>query len=109
MALVSFQFFNKSNCAKTWFVKEQDITKDGWPVAQPKFNNRPDASTMTPWPSGENEAVHLRLDSLHLHTGHALQSCHVDLIVKVANVANNGIVLHFLHVLQGDDVEIACC
>ena len=30
-----------------------DITNDGWPVAQPRFNRRPEASTITPWPSGK--------------------------------------------------------
>merc|ERR1719506_2894958 len=33
--------------------EEQDITNDGWPVAQPRFSRRPDASTITPWPSGK--------------------------------------------------------
>lgn len=37
----------------TWLVKEQDITKDGWPVAQPRLSRRPSASTITPWPSGK--------------------------------------------------------
>ena len=29
--LVTFQFLNKSKCASTWFKKERDISKDGWP------------------------------------------------------------------------------
>lgn len=29
-------------------MKEFDITKDGWPVAHPKFNNLPSAKTMIP-------------------------------------------------------------
>jgi hypothetical protein len=33
-------------------VKELDITKEGWPVAQPKFNNLPSAKIKIPWPSG---------------------------------------------------------
>merc|ERR1719401_20100 len=31
------------------------MTKDGWPVAQPKFSKRPDASTITPCPSGKTK------------------------------------------------------
>ena len=37
----------------TWSVKEQDMTKDGWPVAQPKFINLPSAKMMSPCPSGK--------------------------------------------------------
>jgi len=33
-------------------VKEFDITKLGWPVAHPKFNNLPSAKIKTPCPSG---------------------------------------------------------
>jgi len=51
-ALVTFQLLSRSSCASTWLVKEQDITKEGCPVAHPKFSSRPDARTMTPWPSG---------------------------------------------------------
>merc|ERR1712232_1195213 len=50
--VVSFQFLRRSSCASTWFVKEQDMTKDGCPVAHPRLHKRPEASTMTPWPSG---------------------------------------------------------
>merc|ERR1719150_736995 len=131
MALVSFQFFKRSSWASTWLVKEQDITKEGWPVAQPKFSSRPDASTITPCPSGktkrstcglmfstlmpskssrckhdhsvpiwEDEAIHLRLDVFHLDALKLFQASHVNLIVKVTNVANNGVVFHLFHVLQ---------
>jgi len=55
----------------------------------------------------EDEAVHLRLDVLHHDSLEALNSCHVNLIVEVTDVANNGIVLHLLHVCKSDDVEIA--
>merc|ERR1712050_610609 len=54
----------------------------------------------------EDPAVHLCLDVLHFDTFHRLQASHVDLIVKVPDVANDGIVLHLLHVRQCNDVEI---
>merc|ERR1719436_849849 len=60
-------------------------------------------------PIREDEAVDLRFNVLYLDSGEALESSHVDLIVKVPDVANDGIVLHVLHVGQGDDVEVACC
>ena len=33
----STNFHNKSSCACTWTVKVHDISKDRWPVSQPKF------------------------------------------------------------------------
>ena len=53
----------------------------------------------------EHESVHLRLDVLDLDALHTLDSSHVDLVVKVTNVADDGIVLHLLHVLEGGDAE----
>merc|ERR1712187_859397 len=54
----------------------------------------------------EDEAVHLRLDVLHLHALHLLKARHVNLIVEVADVPDDCVVLHLLHVLQGDDVKV---
>merc|ERR1712113_1319696 len=62
-----------------------------------------DNDTMT---IGEHKTIHLRLDVLDLDAWEAFQAGHVNLVVKVANVANDGIVLHVLHVLQSDDVKI---
>lgn len=36
------------------------------------------------------------------------EPCHVDLIVEVSDVADNGIVLHLGHALSHDDVLVAC-
>jgi len=54
----------------------------------------------------EDPSVSLGLDGDALHAGVVLQPKHVDLIVKVTNVANNGIVLHFPHVVNHDDVLV---
>jgi len=54
---------------------------------------------------GEDEAVDLGLDVLALGGLH--EGSDLDLIVKVANVAQDGVVLHHLHVLEGDDVEVS--
>mmetsp|Transcript_1839 Transcript_1839/g.5400 ORF Transcript_1839/g.5400 Transcript_1839/m.5400 type:complete len:419 (-) Transcript_1839:34-1290(-) len=37
------------------------MTKDGWPVAQPRLRRRPSARTMTPWPSGKVYLSHCGL------------------------------------------------
>merc|ERR1719502_1914282 len=63
-----------------------------------------DDHTVTIW---EDEAIDLGLDVLDPDALEALKSSHVDLVVEVANVADNGVVLHLLHVLESDDVEVA--
>jgi len=37
----------------TWLVKEADMTKEGCPVAQPRFTSRPSARRMIFLPSGK--------------------------------------------------------
>merc|ERR1719352_1242399 len=54
----------------------------------------------------EYKTINLGLDVLHLNARETLELGHLNLIVEVTNVTNNGIVLHFLHVLQGDNLEI---
>ena len=55
----------------------------------------------------EDKAVHLRLDVLNLDAREILQVIHGNLVVKVTDVAHNGVVLHLLHVIQSDDLEVA--
>ena len=55
----------------------------------------------------EDEPVTLRLDVLPLDALPLHEPSHVNLIVKVTNVANNGIVLHLGHVGGHDDVLVA--
>merc|ERR1712238_637839 len=59
-------------------------------------------------PVWEDEAVDLRLDVIDLHAGQVLEARHVNLVVEMPDVSDNCVVLHFLHVLQGDNVEVAC-
>ena len=40
---------------RVWLVKEQDMTNEGCPVAQPRLSRRPLARTMIPWPSGNSK------------------------------------------------------
>jgi hypothetical protein len=55
----------------------------------------------------ENPTICLRLDGDALHTRIVLKACHVNLIVKVTNVADNGIVFHLPHVTNHDDVLVS--
>ena len=57
----------------------------------------------------EDETVTLGLDVLALDALPGDEASHVDLIVKVTNVADDGIVLHLGHVLGHDDVLVASC
>jgi len=54
-------------------------------------------------PSGDHV-----LDDLFLHARDLREAEHVDLVVEVADVADDGVVLHFLHVARHDDVLVAC-
>ena len=56
---------------------------------------------------GKSVLVNLRLDVQLLDAGRAVQPVHLDLVVEMADVADDGLVLHLLHVLQGDDFAIA--
>ena len=55
-------------------------------------------------PSGKDDVVDLRLDFFPLVF---FERGDVDLVVEVADVADDGLVLHRLHVVVGDDVVVA--
>lgn len=55
----------------------------------------------------EDEAVTLRLDVLPLDALPLHETSHVDLVVKMTNVAHNGVVLHLGHGCGHDDVLVA--
>src|ERR1017187_4793703 len=57
--------------------------------------------------AGEDELIHLRLDVLFANLGIRLQPAHHDLAVEVADVAQDGLVLHHGHVLTADHVHAA--
>ncbi len=57
--------------------------------------------------SREGVLIHLRLDVEALHVRAGVELIHLDLVVEVANVADDGLVLHLLHVLKADDVLVA--
>jgi len=53
----------------------------------------------------ESEAVDLGLDVLKRGAG-LLEAHHVDLVVEMADVADDGVVLHLLHVVEHDDILV---
>ena len=61
-------------------------------------------NTVTIW---EEEAINLILDWLDDHAWVVLNSSHVDLVVEVTNVADDGIVLHLGHIGGHDDAEVS--
>ena len=99
-------FFQRSSCASVWLAKLLLITKLGWPVAQPRFTSRPSASMKMLLPSGN---VYMSTCGLMLVASAlgGVEAVHLDLVVEVADVADDGLVLHLLHVLERDDVAVA--
>ncbi|KAJ0810504.1 hypothetical protein HanPI659440_Chr01g0027711 [Helianthus annuus] len=55
---------------------------------------------------GEDPPVGLGFDGDSLNTGVSFKSKHVDFIVEVTDVADDGVVLHLLHVRNHDDVFV---
>eukprot|EP00976_Prorocentrum_cordatum_P091091 1188382-Prorocentrum_minimum.AAC.4 len=55
---------------------------------------------------GELPAVDLGLDVDALDAGVRLEASHVDLVIEVTDVANNGVVLHLGHHVNHDDVLV---
>src|ERR1700678_2775144 len=58
-------------------------------------------------PGGEGVFIDLRFDVQLLDTGPRVQALDLDFVIEMANVADDGLVLHFLDVLQRDDVAVA--
>ena len=56
---------------------------------------------------GQFEFVNLGFDLDLFHTRVGFEISHLNLVVKVANVAHDRVVLHGLHVLEGDDVFVS--
>ncbi|MCY1306442.1 hypothetical protein D9M70_563050 [compost metagenome] len=59
---------NSSIWAIVWLANDDDITNDGWPVAQPRFTRRPWASRMMRLPSGKMTWSTCGLISSHLQS-----------------------------------------
>ena len=60
-------------------------------------------NTMSVW---ENPSVDLWLDVLSLDTWPVLETFHIDFVIEMSDISNNGVVLHLGHVLGHDDLEV---
>ena len=56
---------------------------------------------------GKPPLVVLRLDVDVLHARHLFEASHVDFIVEVSDIADDGLVFHFRHLVGRNDVFIA--
>ena len=98
---------NSSIWAIVWFVKEFDITKRRVAgrvaeVQQAALGEHDDRVAVL-----EAPLVDLRLDLDALDAVELGQAGHVDLVVEVADVADDRLVLHPLHLRSRDDVLVA--
>ena len=59
-------------------------------------------------PIREIITIHLRLDIHTFNTRIMFQSIYLDLIIKVTDIANDSLILHFLHVVNTDNIDISC-
>jgi hypothetical protein len=91
----------------TWFENDADITKLGWPGGAAEVHQAPFGEHHHAVAVGEAELVVLRLDVDPLDALDLLQPGHVDLVVEVADVADDRLVLHPRHVVGGDEVQVA--
>ena len=73
-------------------------------MALPRFTSRPSDSKMMRLPSGNSISSTCGLMLSHFRFFSARD---LDLVVEVADVADDGAVLHRAHVLDGDDVLVA--
>ena len=62
---------------------------------------------MIEWPSSKTNSSTCGLMLIRRIFGVALQAGHLDLVVEVTDVAQDRLVLHRLHVLEGDDALVA--
>merc|ERR1719420_533220 len=91
-------------------VRERAGHDEGWgacgapKVQKPATRKDNDAMSVR-----ELEAVDLGLDVLNFDALKSLKAGHVYLVVKVTDVAHDGVVLHLLHVIHCDDVKVASC
>jgi len=81
---------------------EARVTGGAAEVQQAAFGEHEDAVAV-----GENPFVVLRLDFVTLDARNLLEAGHVDFVVEVADVTDDGAVLHLAHLGGADDAGVA--
>ena len=56
---------------------------------------------------GQGVLIDLGFDFDFFHTFESVQGFDLDLVIKVTNVTNNGLIFHRRQVINGDDVFVA--
>ena len=77
------------------------------PRSAPEIHQPPLGQDQNAVPVRENPLVILRPDRHALDACKLLEAGHIDLVVEVADVADDGLALHARHVTRGDDVLVA--
>ena len=80
---------------------EGSVTRGAAQVHQAAFGQQIEAVAIR-----EGVLIHLRLDVGAHNAGVGLQAGHLNLVIEVADVADDSLVLNFLHVLQGNDIAV---
>ena len=112
MCIESKRFFDapeneRESVCVIYLVGERAAHHKGWmsgctsQVEQTPFSQDNDA--MAVW---EHKAVDLRLDVDLFDLRVVFDSGHIDLVVKVSDVADDGVVLHLFHVVCHDDILV---
>ncbi len=81
---------------------EARVTGSAAEVQQAAFGEHEDAVAV-----GENPFVVLRLDFVTLDARNLLETGHVNFVVEVADVTDDGTVLHLFHLCGADDAGVA--
>src|SRR5439155_2385360 len=71
-------------------------------VYQAAFSQQVDAMTVR-----EGVFVHLRLDAELGNAIRLVEAAHLNLVVEMADVADDGLIFHLRHVIERDDVAVA--
>mmetsp|Transcript_9352 Transcript_9352/g.21252 ORF Transcript_9352/g.21252 Transcript_9352/m.21252 type:complete len:499 (+) Transcript_9352:944-2440(+) len=80
---------------------ERRVSRGAAKVEQTSLGEHDDAVSV-----GEHEAVALRLDCDALDARVRLEASHVNLVIEVADVSDDGVVLHLLHGVHHDNVLV---
>ncbi len=99
------EYFHSSIWASTWLEKELDMTNEGCPVAQPRFTSRPSASKIISW-----SLLSLYKSTwglISLFSALLVEPGYTNFIIEVADVTDDGLVLHIHEVLFADNVLVS--
>lgn len=106
LILVSVAVLPKSNLSKSLVGEgvahdEAGVTSSTTEVEESSFSKNNDTVSVR-----ELEAINLRLDVDTLDARDLVESSHIDFVIEVTDVTDDGVVLHLAHLLGSDDVDV---